>query len=147
VELAALLHFELNTSLRALALARPGLETRFHARTLVLAVFEWLGTMKSLLAKNFRSEFVEAMGNDLELNRRLKTVHSDVNRLYQDCSSRFKALRDGLAALRDDDPEVRLTLLGAVDRDEAIGLANETLKVLIPFHREIFGYVQRISRQ
>jgi hypothetical protein len=47
-EFVVLFQFELNTCLKAVVRAHPGLEAKFHARSLVLAVFESLLTMSAV---------------------------------------------------------------------------------------------------
>lgn len=136
LEFVVLFQFELNTCLKALAQARPGLEPKFHARSLVLTILESLLTMRRLLAKDFRSQLIaESMMPGLD--QKLKTLHSEVNRAFEDCNLRFGEVRDGLAAHRDADPEVRLRLLERVDAEDAALLAIDTLQVLNMFHQQI----------
>jgi hypothetical protein len=110
LEFVVLFQFELNTCVKAVAQSLPGLEAKFHARSLVLTVIESLLTMRRLLARDFRSQLVAAL-REPALDQKLKSLHSEVDKLFEDCNSRFGEVRDGLAAHRDADPEVRLGLL------------------------------------
>jgi hypothetical protein len=74
------------------------------------------------------------------LDQRLKDLHRAVNELFDSVNSRFGEVRDGLAAHRDPDPEVRLRLLQRVDVVEVTLLANDTLGVLTNFTQEITGH-------
>ena len=141
VEFVVLFQFELNTCLKVVVQAQPGPEAKFHARSLLLTVLESLLTMKRLLAKEFRSQLVSALG-DPALDRRLKSLHSEVNRLYEDYNSRYGELRNALVGHREADPEVRLRLLEVVDAEEAVLLALDALKVLTIFHQHIAEYTR-----
>jgi hypothetical protein len=142
VEFVMLFQFELNTCLKAVLNSELALEAKFHSRSLVLTVFESLNTLRRLLAKSFRSELVGSLGRPPGLELQLKSLHSAVNALFEDCNSRFGDVRDGLAAHRDPDPEVRLRLVERVDAQEAVDLAYETLKVLNMFHKQLMDCVQ-----
>jgi hypothetical protein len=144
LEFVVLFQFELNSSLKAVAQSRSRLEAKFHARSLILIVFESLQTMRRLLAREFRQHVVTRVAEQ-GLEQRLKLVHSAVDKLSKDCNSRFEEVRNKLVAHRDVDPDVRLNLLQAVDTEEVARLTLEALRILTQFHREFLQFTRRMA--
>ena len=144
IEFALLLKFDLSCLLCEMIDDDSALRSNLYARLQILTVHESCLTLKSLLAKKFRTEMIVALGA-LADDSVLRKVHSDVCHLFEKSSREFGDVRDGIVAHRDADPEARVQLLEKADVRAVTDLVIEMLRILESVLRTLLPYLAELN--
>ncbi len=141
-EFILLLQHDLSALMCDMVRNHTRLGTSLYARLLILLIYETSEKLqKVLLAKDFREEYLAAL--DVEDNRSLIDAHKRASDLFKRCNSKYGAVRRGLAAHWDVDPDERQRLIDTAEVRPIADLAIEMLGVLLDVTRLLSQYFER----
>jgi len=112
---------------------------------LVLTIYESCKSLKKLLAREFREEFTARL--TLKDDERLKSIHSTVCQLFEQCNRNFAAVRHGIVGHWDCDPQMRIELLKQANTLAVADLVRAMLKPLGELGDILFPYFDQIMKE
>ncbi len=123
---------------------QPDFRANLYGRVLILTLHESSLTLRSLLGPRFRTSYALLVTNPAA-ETQLKACHSDICHFFERSNTMFGDVRDGIVGHRDQNAEIRATLLETADIDKVAKLAAALFVILTPLLAHLNAYIEALG--